>query len=159
MSDSESGGVFSPDETRVLGAVLDELIPARADGKLPGAGTLGLVARIESAVRENPDMRPAVTQGLAALEERARSRGVGSFPELEREARLEVLNELASSAPAFLPALIFQTYVGYYEHPRVMQALGLEARPPHPKGYAMDPGDFSLLDPVRKRPKMYREDS
>lgn len=157
MSESESGNVFSPDEARVLSGVLDEIVPARAGGTLPGAGALGLITRIENAVREHPDLRPAITQGLAALEERVRTRGVGSFPELARDARLEVLNELASSAPAFLPALIFQTYVGYYEHPRVMEALGLEARPPHPKGYAMDPGDFSLLDPVRARPKMYRE--
>ncbi len=157
MSEPESGSAFSPDEARVLSAVLDEIVPPRADGALPGAGALGLIARIETAVRESPDLRPAISQGLAALEERARCRGAASFPELARDARLEVLNELASSAPAFLPALIFQTYVGYYEHPRVMEALGLEARPPHPKGYAMDPGDFSLLDPVRERRKMYRE--
>ena len=157
MSESESGSVFSPDEAHVLSAVLDEIVPPRADGALPGAGALGLIARIETAVRESPDLRPAISQGLDEIEERARGRGAASFPELARDARLEVLNELASSAPAFLPALIFQTYVGYYEHPRVMEALGLEARPPHPKGYAMDPGDFSLLDPVRERPKMYRE--
>jgi hypothetical protein len=157
MSESESGSVFSPAEAHVLSGVLDEIVPPRADGALPGAGALGLIARIERAVREHPDLRPAITQGLAALEERAKGRGVGSFPELARDARLEVLNELASAAPAFLPALIFQTYVGYYEDPRVQQALGLEARPPHPKGYAMDPGDLSLLDPVRARPKMYRE--
>jgi hypothetical protein len=157
MSEPENGTIFSPDEARVLCAVLDEIIPPRADGSLPGAGALGLIARIETTVRESPDLRPAITQGLAALEEGARAHGVASFPELAREARLEVLNELASSAPAFLPALIFQTYVGYYEHPRVMEALGLEARPPHPKGYEMAPSDLSLLDPVRARPKMYRE--
>jgi hypothetical protein len=156
MSEPETE-VFSPDEARALGAVLDEIVPPRPDGSVPGAGTLGLVGRIESAVRENPDLRPALGEGLAALEERARGRGAGSFPELAREARLEVLNELACAVPAFLPALIFQTYVGYYEHPRVMEALGLEARPPHPKGYTMEPDDLSLLDPVRTRSKMYRE--
>ncbi len=157
MSESESGSVFSPDEARVLRAVLDEIVPPSADGTLPGAGALGLIARIETTVRETPDLRPAISQGLAALEELAKGRGAASFPELARDARLEVLNELATAAPAFLPALIFQTYVGYYEHPRVMQALGLEARPPHPKGYAMELGDLSLLEPVRERPKMYRE--
>jgi hypothetical protein len=157
MSESESDTVFSSDEARVLSAVLDEIVPARAGGPLPGAGALGLIARIENAVRASPDLRPAITQGLAALEERTRGRGAASFAELDRDARLEVLNEISSAAPAFLPALIFQTYVGYYEHPRVMEALGLEGRPPHPKGYAMEPGDLSLLDPVRARPKMYRE--
>lgn len=157
MSGSDIASVFSPEELRVVSAVLDEIVPPRADGTLPGAGGLGLTARVEMAVRQNPDLRTALSHGLEVLEERARSRQAGSFPELAREARLEVLNELASAAPAFLPALIFQTYVAYYEHPRVMEALGLEARPPYPGGYAMEAGDFSLLDPVRGRPKMYRE--
>lgn len=157
MSQAQSPPAFTPDETRVLSSVLDEIVPPRPDRQLPGAGGLGLVARIEEAVRLNPDLRPAIVQGLEALEARAGADGQGSFAELSREDRLQALNELASGAPAFLPALIFQTYVGYYEHPRVMEALGLEARPPFPKGYPMDPGDFSLLDPVRERPKMYRE--
>jgi hypothetical protein len=33
----------------------------------------------------------------------------------------------------------------------VIEALGLEARAPHPVGYEMDAGDFSLLDVVRRR--------
>jgi hypothetical protein len=157
MSETGSQDVFSPDEAGVLSSVLDEIVPPRADGALPGAGGLGLVERIEEAVRKSPDLRPALGEGLAALAELARSRGGGSFSELAREVRLEVLNELAGRAPAFLPALIFQTYVAYYEHPRVLEALGLEARPPHPKGYELELGDLSLLDPVRARPKMYRE--
>ena len=38
-----------------------------------------------------------------------------------------------------------------------MESLGMEARPPFPKGYEVEQGDWSLLDPVRARPKMYRE--
>jgi hypothetical protein len=49
------------------------------------------------------------------------------------------------------------TYAGYYQHPRVMSALGLAPRPPHPLGYEMGADDLSLLDPVRRRAKMYRE--
>jgi hypothetical protein len=33
----------------------------------------------------------------------------------------------------------------------------MEARPPHPKGYEMAPHDLSLLDPVRRREKLYRD--
>jgi hypothetical protein len=38
----------------------------------------------------------------------------------------------------------------------VLTALGLEARPPHPAGYAIEPNDLSLLDPVRRRAELYR---
>ena len=30
--------------------------------------------------------------------------------------------------------------------PQVVEGLGLEARPPHPKGYEMEPNDLGLLD-------------
>src|SRR6516162_1999713 len=40
---------------------------------------------------------------------------------------------------------------------RVMRSLGLEPRPPYPKGFEVEQGDWSLLDPVRARPKLYRD--
>ena len=49
------------------------------------------------------------------------------------------------------------TYTGYYQHPRVLEALGLETRPPHPTGYPTIEGDLTLLDAVRGRARMYRE--
>jgi len=36
-------------------------------------------------------------------------------------------------------------------------ALGLEARPPFPKGYVLEQGDWSLLDAVRKRAPFWRK--
>jgi len=44
----------------------------------------------------------------------------------------------------------------YYRDDRVMQSLGMEARPPYPLGFTLEQGDWSLLDPVRKREKFYR---
>jgi len=38
----------------------------------------------------------------------------------------------------------------------VMLSLGQEPRPPFPKGHVVEQGDWSLLDPVRARPPMYR---
>ena len=38
-----------------------------------------------------------------------------------------------------------------------MRSLGMEVRPPFPKGFQVEPGDWSLLDAVRSRPKIYRD--
>jgi hypothetical protein len=46
----------------------------------------------------------------------------------------------------------------YYRDDRVLVALGLEARAPFPKGYVVEQGDWSLLDAVRKRPALWRDD-
>jgi len=44
----------------------------------------------------------------------------------------------------------------YFRGDRMERSLGLESRPPFPKGHVLEPGDWSLLDPVRTRPKMWR---
>lgn len=157
MSETDDRPQLSPDQARALACVLDEIVPPSGDGRLPGAGELGLVAWIERKLRESPDLRPAVLQGLATLERLARERGAAGFAAVPRPERLALLSALAPLEPAFLPGLIFQTYVGYYESARVLEGLGLEPRPPFPKGYAMEAVDPARLDAVRRRPAMWRK--
>ncbi len=63
---------------------------------------------------------------------------------------------LASDAPEVttLGRVILQCY---YRDDRVMLSLGLEPRPPFPKGHTLEQGDWSLLDAVRGRPKIWRD--
>ena len=145
---------LNADRARGLAALLDELVPPSEDGRMPGAGELGLGPTIHA---NTPDMRLVIEQGLAALDERARSRGAQDFAGLAKGERCAVLTEVAEMQVALVPGLVFQTYVQYYQHPRVLSGLQLEPRPPYPKGYEMEPSDLSLLDPVRERPKLYRE--
>jgi hypothetical protein len=154
VSEDTNDSCFSPHEERELASVLDEVIPPSGDGRLPGAGEAGLVRYIE---QHAPELRPTIVQGLSALDELASGRGARSFAALSREEKLEALNELATVQPAFLPGLILQTYVGYYQNDRVLEGLGLEPRPPYPDGYKMEPTDLSLLDGVRRRNKLYRD--
>lgn len=143
---------FSEDEKRVLASVLDEIIPPRGDGKLPGAGQLGVGSYIDEALQSTPEMRAMIVQGLADLDHAARNRSATSFGALPTADKLQLLSQ-----QAFVLPLTFHAYVGYYQHARVIEALGIEARPPHPKGYGMEPIDLTLLDPVRRRPKLYRD--
>ncbi|MFI5393970.1 MAG: gluconate 2-dehydrogenase subunit 3 family protein [Candidatus Binatia bacterium] len=149
MSDNRN---FSADEQRVLASVLDEIIPPSSDGRLLGAGQLGLARYIDEALQQTPEIRSMIAQGLSDLDNLARSRNAPGFAALSKPDKLQLLN-----GQAFVLPLTFHTYVGYYQHARVVEALGLEARPPHPKGYQMEPNDLSLLDVVRRRPKLYRE--
>jgi hypothetical protein len=68
-----------------------------------------------------------------------------------------VLNEVSAVDAGLVPSLMFVAYTTYYLEDRVIAALGLEARPPHPKGFVMGPSDPSLLAPVRARGKLYRD--
>ena len=83
---------LTPELTRNLSAVLDELIPPSADGRLPGAGALGLASAIEEKMREQPDLRPlgevvGHLQAGAELEHAAEVLAVAVFVERDGELR------------------------------------------------------------------------
>ena len=147
---SDSGGNqdgFTPARERALVAVLDEIIPASADGRLPGAGftvAAGLLL-------------VNVGLGYLTLDRSAATRGRGCFADLSAEERRGVLEEVAVADPGFVPTLMFLAYVSYYADRGVLEGLRFEARPPHPLGHAMAPNDPSLLEPVRSRGRLWRE--
>lgn len=143
------GEPLAGDEKSTLASVLDVLLPERDDGRLPGAGALGLADAVDSTTRASP-LRPGIAAALASLASGGFSAGSPS----EKLARLQAL---AQEAPAVFQALLAQAYGAYYTHPSVVETLGLPPRPPFPNGYDVPPTDFSVLDPVRRRAKLYRE--
>ena len=147
---------FDAEQQATLAAVLDTIIPPSADGRLPGAGELGLATHVERGLAQVPALLPVIAQGLDSLDGLALQRDASSFVALLPGERSAVLAELAAAQPGFLGPIVFHTYVGYYQHPRALAAVGLEPRPPHPKGHALEPGDFGLLDAVRSRGPIYR---
>jgi hypothetical protein len=53
--------------------------------------------------------------------------------------------------------LALETVTCYYQHDRVLEALGMETRAPYPQGFQVIAGDLALLAPVRRRGKVYRD--
>jgi hypothetical protein len=141
---------LSDEDRRLLAAVLDELLPPSPDGRMPGAGALGLAAWVEQSARSPSELESSLGPTLASLR-------AGGFAGLDRDARVALLKELEAASPEAFRALLALAYGGYYQHPRVVEALGLEPRPPFPKGYPVAPSDPALLDPVRRRAPFYRE--
>ena len=147
---------LSPEQLRALAALLDVLVPPDAERGMPGAGELGVADALEENLRQRPELAPGLEEGLARLDRLAGQRAGCAFAQLEAAGRRAVLDETTRELPAFLGLVLLQSYLAYYRHPRVLEALGLEARPPYPKGHAVPPTDFSLLDPVRRRAPFYR---
>lgn len=133
------------DERRCLAELLDRIIPPCGERGLPGAGELGAGAAIEAEMQRNPLARATVEAGLR------------EYSRLRAEGSAELLSELQEAAPGLIPTLVFHTYVAYYQDPRVTRQLGLHGRPPHPEGYRMEESDLSILEPVRRRGKLYRD--
>lgn len=148
---------LSADQLTALAGVLDLLIPPSDDGRLPGAGEAGVATRIAATAGRDASLAAVVGAGLAALEEDARTRGASGFLALAAADRLAALHAIAPAQAGFLASLLFHTYAGYYQEGRVLEGLGLEARPPFPKGFAMEPFDAARVARVRGRGKLYRD--
>jgi hypothetical protein len=148
---------LSEEDRQTLSHALDQIIPPDFDRGRPGAGELGLAAYVDAALDAMPAVKEMVVQSLAAADDLARRRSGRRLSDLPHEERVAVLDQLAASEHAFPMPVVLHTYAGYYQHPRVLDALGLEPRPPHPAGYATIEGDLTLLDAVRRRARMYRE--
>jgi hypothetical protein len=149
-SEFETG--LTPAESRDLRCIAGLMIPASAEFGVPGADDAMIFADIvRSLGRDLGDVRQAL-DGLAEL-------AGGTFADLDaarREAAAAAFRARGGAAAATLSRVILQCY---YRDDRVVRSLGLEPRPPFPKGHTLEQGDWSLLDPVRARPKMWRDAS
>ena len=151
---SKDFDIADPGLRAMLDIVLNLIVPPSADARMPGAAEVGVPAYLAA---EAPDALPVLRQELDELDRRSRERWARGFAELEEVERKTLLGEMRAQAPSFMNRLAMETMACYYQHDRVVEALGREARPPYPKGYQVVQGDLSLLDPVRARGKIYRD--
>lgn len=138
---------------RTFACVLDEIIPPSADGRLPGAGEVGL-GPILAAL---PDVAALLEPGLDAIAELAREAGHDGLLAVPLPQRRALLESSAKTQPTFLPTLVARTFIHYYQQAPVLDAIGIGAGPLFPKGFAVPATDFGILDPVRARAPFYRE--
>jgi hypothetical protein len=71
--------------------------------------------------------------------------------------RDSLVAEFKPAHVAFVQILQARVISSYYQDDRVLRALSLPARAPHPGGYEVADTDWSLLDPVRKRKPFYKD--
>ena len=148
------GRFLSTEQRALLDAILDRLIPA--EGAMPGGGQAGTADYLDSVVGSSPRLSRLFSAGLRNIESAAARHG-SSFADLTSDQQDEVLRHIEANKSAFFETLLMHTYNGYYSNPRVVEALGLEPRPPQPRGHHVEFGDFSSLSTVAERGVAYRE--
>ena len=141
-------------EQRTLDIVTDMIIPASADGRKPSARDVGVLDYIRE---HEPDSVAVVARELERLDAVAQARHATAFADLDTESRQALVDALRREDPAFLQTTATHTVTCYYQDDRVLEAIGLDARPPFPKGYDVPAGDLSLLEPVKQRGSIVRE--
>jgi hypothetical protein len=141
--------LLTPTQSDDLRAIAGVIIPASAEFDVPGADDPAIQADIVATLgRDAGSVREA-------LDELARLAGapLAGLDPARREAVAAELHAKGGPAVATLTRVVLQCY---YRDDRVVRSLGLEPRPPYPKGYVLEDGDWSLLDAVRARPPFWR---
>jgi hypothetical protein len=150
MNSIPDGGLGAA-ERHDLGAIAGTMVPADAAHGMPGADDPAILADILKSIGRD---LPLVREALAAI---GRKAGDG-FANLDQDRREALINDWYKGGGAAAVMLGRLVLGAYYRDDRVLVALGLEARPPFPKGYTLEQGDWSLLDAVRDRPNLWRDD-
>jgi hypothetical protein len=149
--DSNADAHLSAAEIRDLRDIAGTMIPADATLGVPGADDPAILDDIVRSVGRD---LPRVREALAAIA----AKSGGAFARLDRNAREALINDYYKSGGAAAVALGRVILGAYYRDDRVLLSLKLEARAPFPKGYTLEQGDWSLLDAVRNRPPLWRDD-
>jgi hypothetical protein len=135
-----------------LRAVAAMIVPASSKYNVPGADDAAVQADILATLGRDTAMV------REALDHLARLAGM-PLAHLDSQRREAVAREFRAAGGAPAATLTRVVLQCYYRDDRVVHSLGLELRAPFPKGYPLEQGDWSLLDPVKARPSMWRRTS
>jgi hypothetical protein len=144
-----SDQTLTEDEIADLRCLAGMIIPPSEQYGVPGADDDTIFSDIVNSIgRDRDDVRTALA--------RLRTLAGGPFAALDATHRGEVVAKLRAEGGAPVGVLSRIVLLCYYRDDRVMVSLGLEVRPPFPKGHEVEQGDWSLLDPVRARKPFWR---
>ena len=140
-------------DAEFMKALLDIVIPPSASGDLPGAGALGLSSDVVTALQADPMLGPLVEAGAQAVREAALSQHPEGLPGVAPETGAQLVEAQLATHPVFIMGILRYLYPSYYQHPRVLVAIGEPPRPPFPEGFDVEATDAELLDNLRPLPK------
>ena len=152
---SRAASAPAADRRESLRAVMNEIIPAR-DG-MPAASDVGGIEYLERAGRDEPQIAADFQHALDALHQLSESRFQAPLAKLSSPQRVEILTALEMGSPDVFAKLRDRVYESYYTNPRIWKLIGYDFYPTNASGPHMKPFDESVLDKVRKMPKLYRE--
>ena len=136
-----------------LSAVVDTLLPGdHGVPPLPTGTAAGVAAKLEDLLSRPDGARPDV-----ALRAIARAAGdEEAFVGADAAARIASVRLVEADMREPLRALVALVLQDYYEAEAALVAMGWRAEPPQPAGHVLPPFDESLLEPVKRRDRMWR---
>jgi len=140
---------LSPAEQACLACLAGHMIPPSEEFAMPGADDPAILADMLHTVRRD---KHALSLALNAID-LASGGCLSGLARADQAALLTRLRATEANLFAVVEAVISRAY---YRDDRVLKSIVMEERPPFPKGYTVESGDLTLLDPVRQRGAIYR---
>jgi hypothetical protein len=129
------------DDLRTVAAMI---VPASDEYRVPGADDPAIQADMLATLGRDTVLVKQALDHLARLAGKP-------LAELDAARRDEIAEKFRATGGAAAATLVRVVLQCYYRDDRVLRSLGLELRAPFPKGYTLEQGDWSLLDPVKAR--------
>ncbi|MDW6022507.1 hypothetical protein SAZ10_12155 [Mesorhizobium sp. BAC0120] len=148
--DNHPIAALSQPEQECLRAIAGCIIPPSFKYGIPGADDPAIFDDLLASIRRDGD---ALRNILATVDRNAG----GRLADLAPTERCALLARLRDERPGFFSVVEALTSRAYYGNDAVLRSIGMEPRPPFPKGHDLPQGDLSLLDAVLRRGKVYRD--
>jgi hypothetical protein len=132
-----------------LRTVAGMIVLASDEYKVPGADDPAIQADMLKTLGRDAALVSEALDHLANLA----GRPLADLDPAQREVVAKEFRATGGAPAATLARVVLQCY---YRDDRVLRSLGLELRAPFPKGYVLEQGDWSLLDPIKARPPTLR---
>lgn len=128
---------LSTSQQALLTVLLDTLVPASEDGRMPSASAVDFDAYLRG---QGAEALPLIEVALNHLDE--------SFADQPLTVRCEQVQAYSAAEPLMFQGLLTHVYDCYYQDDRVREAIGMVKGAVFPQGNEVTAGDLSLLDPV-----------
>jgi hypothetical protein len=148
-------GKLTEADRRNMRVVMDRLIPPVDD--LPGAGSMGLLEKVEEMGAKHGRFQTSLARFLDALSMDMSVEAEGGFLAMESEGQDEAIREIEQSLSTVFANVLEVVYLAYYSQPEVHKRIGWRTGPLQPQGFTLPPFDESILENIRKREPFWRK--
>jgi hypothetical protein len=140
------------EQNKMLTTLLSLIIPANEDYKMPSANDVGFFSYME-----NKNIESFIQEVLITIIKESHNNYSQDFFTLTTDEQLQLVNILKRKHIRLFISLTNHVFQCYYQNDNVLEAIGVEARPPFPNGYFVKEGELLLLESVYNRGTIYRE--
>ena len=151
--------MWTKSEHEILHRILEAIIPASKDGKIPSANNILIIEKLKQEAIKDNKFKSLLLDGLKHIKHMLIVTG-NDLNSIDLRNFTNLICKLEDQKPEFFNAFLRQTYIAYYNQPSIRTHFGLSANQPHPEGYNVPSETIeeisSLVAPVINRGACYR---